>query len=144
MALSFLPPPYPRRYNPVPVIMRILDLTEPDVDPDFEEPIGGLEKTFTELALEAQVAYKKKDEANPNWAGDVPDADGRLVFTKEYLESQGLTLTSFKIGDRIASIGGVAADFRVEEVRPQGHLRGEPHIVFVVFKRDSDKYAEAT
>ena len=143
MALG-LAPPYPRRYNPVPVKILRLSLTQPVLDPDFEEPIGGLNKEFVEVELEAQVVYKKKDEAQPNWAGDVPGSAGRLVFTREYLEDQGLSLDTFKIGDRIAEIGGVAADFDVLEVRPQGHLRGQPHLVFVVFGEDKDKRAEVT
>lgn len=128
--------PVPKRYNPVAVKLGILSTIAPVLDPDFDETIGGLDKQYTEVVTEAQVSYVKKDEIDRSLAGNADNTIGHLTFTTEVLEDAGLDPTganTLKVGDKVTEIADFAADFKVNEVRPAGHLRGKANLVLVFF-----------
>lgn len=120
------------------------------LDEDFDEVLAGVETPYadTVLELQAQVAYKKHDRRESVMAGDLDAGDGHLCFTLEYLESVGLSPLvagpKIKKGDRIVDIAGIETDYRIIEIRPQGHIRTtdtKPMLYLAFFEFPADQHA---
>lgn len=135
---------YPVRYNPNVVKIRRLVLTAPTLDPDFGEPRGGMSKQYTDpYTLQAQVRYQKRNARELGQAGDSDATQGHLTFTLRFLKASGLdplgSGDKLKKGDLITEIAGVVTDFKITEVRPQGHLRATPNLWFYFFEKNEDE-----
>jgi len=134
---------WPRRWNPKPVKIRKLNRNSSVgnslLDEDFGDVFGGVDVPIEGiLELQAQVAYKKRDERDFSLGGDALDADGHLTFITDYLQEVGLDPfngTTIEKGDRIVEIDGVEVDYRIIEFRPGGHLKtaGPTPIMFLAY-----------
>jgi len=134
---------WPMRWNPKPVKIRRLNRTASVgnslLDDDFGDVFGGVDIPLDgTIELQAQVAYKKRDERDFGLGGDALRADGHLAFTTDYLQDAGYNpfgSTILDKGDRIVEIDGVTVDYRIIEFRPGGHLKtaGNTPILFLAY-----------
>jgi len=120
------------------------------LDEDFDEVIAGVDIPFASdlLELQAQVADKKHDRRESVIGGDLDPGDGHICFTLEYLESVGLSPLvagpKIKKGDRIVEIASIETDYRIIELRPQGHIRTTaqvPMLYLAFFEFPADQRA---
>lgn len=110
-------------------------------DPDFEAPRSGTLQG-AEVTLRCQVEYNVFQRRRPTRTGDEEPVNGRLVFSRRYLDRQAVTLQK---GDRVTGVrdrGLVfrAVNFRIIEVAPSGHLPN-PGLVVAFFQHDREDRA---
>lgn len=123
----------PFRMNLVDVQMKLLDIPKTPLDQDYKEP-GQNKKYSDPIDLEAQVNYTRTDEVEAVRSGDRTTTDGHLCFRTSNISSLNL-----KKGDLITSIAGETVNYKVSEIRRQGHFRGRPIITFVFFEENKEK-----
>ena len=126
----------PTRMNTVPVFIRSYDSASTQVDTHFGSPASL--KSFTYLdpvEYAAQVVYGDESERVDSITGDPSRSDGRLTFSRTYLDGVGYVP---KKGDLIVQIAGWGVNFEVSEVIPAGHLRGQYNLVCAFFIENTD------
>ena len=128
----------PIRMNPVDITIKQLDVAKSNArrDPDFDEMIHGQEKIYsTTISVRGQVCYQTKDEQEAALTGDPGNTDGHLTFRASDLARDGITLRK---GDIIVDIAGFPTNYKIVEVRPQGHLRGRANLIMTFFVNNEE------
>ncbi|MEW6556026.1 MAG: hypothetical protein AB1349_01575 [Elusimicrobiota bacterium] len=139
----------PQRMNLVKVKLLLLarkgrevstNIQTPVLDKDFSEPkgakvYGSNQGRNIPLEASAQVDYRRTEQRTRTSTGEVPESNGHLVFKSDTFDSLS---DKPKRGDRIVEIAGRPVDYKIIEIRPQAHLRGIAHLVFVYFQHTQE------
>lgn len=130
---------YPFRMNLVRIVIEQLNTTTTITDPDFREAVG-VKHHATRIEVQGQVNLATRPryfESTPSRSGDMENTRGKLVFRKQYLDDEGVTLRK---GDRIVEVGPASSptpiDCKIDEVRPESPLRGDFLLIVVEFEWD--------
>ena len=107
-------------------------------DADFEQARSG-DEYGAEMTLRCQVYYNSFGRLSPTRTGDAEAASGRLVFSRRYLVTKGVTL---KKGDKITAVTDrgttfTTVAFRLIDVQPSGHLPN-PGLMVAFFEHDQE------
>lgn len=117
----------PRLVHPVEVIIYRIDKTETQFDPDFREPIGGIQYEGEPVKLNAQVKYDSFTALNMVAGGNSPSTSGHLVVYEGQDNGIG-------IGDKITNIGGQETELYITEKRPAACYGGKARLTKVLFE----------
>ena len=144
----------PFRINPVVVKFQKLNRIDIQIDPDFDEPIGGDILQSQIIEADAQVnlrggPYKRR---TPSLSGDEGKTDGHLVMLLDTMIEDGLATGSSETqidfvlakGDRIVQIASQVVNFEIIEIRVESPLRGDFLLVYIVFKQGAEERAGVT
>lgn len=106
------------------------------VDPYFRE-VEGKATYGAETVVYAQITFKRMEQRNPSFTGDLQDVDGHLCFKQSDLTIAGITI---KKGDIITGVYEVTGSYRpvsyeITHVIEQGHLPASL-IVLAYFKEN--------
>jgi len=132
---------HPICWNPTPVRLKLVrdaEVAPTSIrrDRDFGEMQYGQSKPYESfIDLEAQIAYKNKDEQEVTLTGDAANADGHLTFLTRILNASGIVLSK---GDLVIRIENNPVDYKLIEVRPAAHLGGVSGILMAFFAANDE------
>lgn len=115
---------FPRRWNPVRIVVR--PLREAELDTDYSERSGD-DQFGEEVELEGQPNFWRGrwERLDSGFTGDQDETEGHVLFKITDLDAAGFRPKS---GDVFTHIDGFAQEgphaFRCQEVRPISPLRG--------------------
>lgn len=117
----------PRLVHPVEVAIYRIDRTATQFDPDFREPIGGIQYEKEPVKLKGQVKYDRFDALSMVAGGDSPLTTGHIVIYAG--QDKGIDK-----GDKIAAIAGQTTELYITEKRPAACYGGRARLVKVLFE----------
>ncbi len=112
--------PYPRILHPVKVVVEQIDrVTDADAeyDEDYREPIDTPLRQDA-ITLQGQAWWGKSERLTTNDLGPEEHFDGYVLFSKAYLDANGITLAK---DDKITHIGGMEVNVFIVATRPRAH-----------------------
>ena len=122
----------PNLLHPVPIEIEQISRSASIQDDDYREPVQQAVRG-PRVTAPGQVKWFSDDRSYPTKAGSESESQGYVLFRYVDLTRLGITLQQ---ADRIVSMGGLAVDVYVTELRPEAHWPdlGGPGTVKAFFK----------